>query len=165
MTRITQGILAQVFVTVCICMQVLVMLPHHHHEGSNAPCINMFHCMGDCTEVVAHECGCGGHHAHPAGDTAAAEGTHHHDGSGSECALSHLDMIRAERERVGGPAEMPAPPMIAQEIHICAIHDADLANCRNTITQLDRKRLRTEIPLVTSYIAAAIPPRAPSFTV
>ena len=164
MTRITQGNLAKIFVGICIFMQTVVMLPHHHHEDSDAPCINMFHCLGACSDMIAHECGCGHNHEQP-GQQMPGNDTHRHDGSGTECALSHIDMIRAERERIGGPVEMPAPPMIAQEIHICAVHDADLIYCRNTIDQLDRKLLRTEIPLVTSYIAAAIPPRAPSFTV
>lgn len=163
MTRITKGIIAKLLVTVCILMQVVILLPHHHHEGSDMPCVNIFHC-GDnrCAHTRSHaSCGCGGNHC---GDLQQADGdTHNHDAEDS-CVLSRTDMIRLERERFAAPVTIDVQLFAAQAIHICPIHDAEAVNCLNTITQLNSKRLRVKIPLPASYIATAIPPRAPSFT-
>lgn len=163
MTRITKGILAQILVTACILMQVVVMLPHHHHDGSSAPCINLFHCGDGCSDSPAgHHCGCGADHGP---QQLPADNSHHHDTEGVPCSITHLDVIRLEREEIAGPTELAAQMMAAQAIHICQLHDSDAIECYNTITQLDRKRLRVDAPLHTSYIVAATPPRAPSFTV
>lgn len=144
-------------VTLCIMMQVVVMLPHHHHEGSGVPCVNMFHRTDGCAVPAEKACDCCGHGQLPARES------HNHDTD--VCVLSHFEMIHPVRERIAGPAEIAALPVIAQAVHICTVHDINAAACRDTINQLDRKRLRVEVPLPRSYIARAIPPRAPSFTV
>lgn len=157
---VIKGTLAKILVATCILMQLAVIMPHHHHDNSGMPCVNIFHCTGDHAEKQHHTCACGDRHC----DGPVAD-THGHDTGGTPCVLSLTDMIRPERERVAGPSEFTVQLFAVQTVIIRTIHDADAATCLNTIIRLDRKRSGIGIANHTEYLVAAIPPRAPSFTV
>lgn len=159
MTRITKGVIANTFVAICIAMQIMVILPHHHHEGSNVPCVNMFHCMGNCPATTQPDCACGDNHTAPG----SQEESHSHDATDSDCSLNHMDAIRLDRERVSGLADL-AVSMLA-EVTIETLIPCKCTYYINLISELDRKRLRAANPIHTDYIALATPPRAPSATV
>lgn len=161
MTRITKGIAANALATLCIAMQIMVILPHHHHEGSNAPCVNVLHCTDSCSSVISSCCGQdhdGSHHRH--GDPDAS---HSHDANDPDCAYNHLDAVRLDRERASGLADL-AVSMLA-EIAFDTLLPSHCADCDKVIVELDRKRLRSERSIHTDYITEATPPRAPSLTV
>lgn len=163
-----KNISVRILVAACVLMQLAVMLPHHHHGDSNIPCINVFHCTGGCADECGERrvCGCGrfcGHHA-PADSRIPADDARSHDDGTSPCVLSLTQMLRLERERIQGPSEFTVQLLALQTGFIHTVHDAHAAISLNTLARPDRDGPGIGAASLTAYIAAAIPPRAPSFT-
>lgn len=50
MINLREGILLKLVLVVCVTMQSLVVLPHHHHNGNPAACFNPMHCLASHQE-------------------------------------------------------------------------------------------------------------------
>lgn len=163
MVRLKKNLIFRVLGVVCVFMQFAAILPHHHHEGSTAPCINLMHCISDCNDAVASahpHCGCDCAH----GDDGPAADSHRHDTGDPECRFNHIDLIsmREQHEQAGVfvAGDMPALPVY----HLCTSQCVEGSRCEVALSSSECFRQRDDGPLHIAYITAAIPPRAPSFT-
>lgn len=150
------------FVVVCIFIQTLTVLPHHHHDGSNLPCVNLFHCIDESVgNSLTHDhAGCQGHEAQNHDQNCRSEG-HRHDGNGV-CSFEHMDVIRPTRDEIG--KVFIADFLFYGILGIGDSQTSDRSRHESQMSLLADKRYIGAPPLHSQYIVQAIPPRAPSFT-
>ncbi len=170
MGKIGKKAAVKLLFALCIVMQAVVVLPHHHHEGSAAACVDVFHCVpageGDCgsgREVGAHDHNHDRYHDHDR----AADRAHNHDADDSDCRLKRTDYIASMRKGGGeSTAQLPQFTAILFAAYCCAAeHSASCVRLQDELSPLIFECNRGALPIHTHYIAAATPPRAPSFTV
>lgn len=145
--------IAVVLAVVCVAVQALVIIPHHHHVESEAPCFNFVHCIEHSQEHAEEHQGCC--HDHCAPEQAPA--------SEHECYVK-VDIAEVVSEQVYRA--------IISEISIIndffAPEAAVSAEQINTLHSFTLTRWR-QMPVVMDkcviFIMEAHSPRAPSLSV
>ena len=145
-------------VAVLCCMaQGVSAMPHHHHGDASAACLVLSHCLqhgssdgcGDCDEAPVGEAGCEGHS---------------HDASGACCTVEVDLLVPGDRDD-SVPAPLPSSHDGLACLHTCCRFAADHELRARITLRASLDGVPPEVPILhTDYIAAAIPPRAPSFT-
>ena len=143
----------------CLAMQVVTVVPHHHHGESEIPCINIMHCIvSDCVHgsvAVADS------HNDTDVDYAAE---HSHGTKDGKCSMDDIDMLRIDREDIK-PNILTNSDMLSYAVFLVGAEDDPCGHCYlDNILDIS-VRLNLGVPSVhTAYVAVALPPRAPSFT-
>lgn len=138
-------------------MQLLVTMPHHHHEGNYAVCLDLGHCLtheagGHDEGGVTHGGDCGG----------TCDGSHH-DG-GSSCCEVTVDLTVPGGKNDIVPDPLPAGCDGLGCLHVGCNYGLDVVSEADACALTVGIGMPPETPLHTEYIVAAIPARAPSFT-
>lgn len=153
-----------------IIMQLVAILPHHHHGESDAACFNPLHCMAMHEDHVCADSDdlCDNHYegisddpGHPFCGT--EEGEHKHDGENSHCVISHIDMIIPARENEN--VKIVAADALLLPVLYLQIQETTGYSKEDHILECDCPRHPKPEGVYTEYISRAIPPRAPTFTV
>lgn len=135
---------------VCIAVQALVIVPHHHHGDSEAPCFNIDHCANHTQEHDEDRPGCCHDHCTPEQEPV----------SGHQCSVK-IDAAQVVSEysyrailcEISLINDFFAPePIISPEL-TNSIHSFTLTRWRQQPCPVDRYAL---------FIAEARPARAPS---
>lgn len=143
----------RIFMVLCLLMQALAVVPHHHHGGSEAPCLNIVHCLeSECeAEVIC--------------DRESHEHRHSHGAQEGRCSFDDRELFRIDRE------DTRLNLLSNSNLLFCTVFtvgsDEDpCGHCRfDRILELSIRQNRGVPGLYTAYIATALQPRAPSFTV
>lgn len=139
----------------CLCMQVLALMPHHHHGEDERPCINLIHCIGD---TYVHECAA--NEPPSLADRQEEEENHNHGTKDGKCSINKIDVLRVDREDVRNNLDIL--------LHLVFIVGSEGDSCGHcyldNILELNIKQNPDVTPVHVAYIAVAMPPRAPSFT-
>lgn len=166
MAGMTSKITVKSFVVVCIFVQMLTLLPHHHHGESHLPCVNLFHCTDQSVGHSGHAHD--GSHSHTAAshsqDAGCTAGNHSHDTGNGDCSFEHKDVISPDRADNRSTVVFAADFLFYGILNIGDSQTSGLSRHESMISLLEDKRYAGVPPLHTDYIALAIPPRAPSFT-
>ncbi len=153
----------------CMFMHVLVLSPHHHHGEAGVPCLNFMHCTAagataDCgTDMV---CGAAEGHRHneSESDKHGDSAGHRHDAKDDACSVNDIDLARAARED-GRPNLLSDSDILLYAVFLVGAEEDPCGHCRiDNISELSIRRNTGVPPAHIAYIAAAMPPRAPSFT-
>lgn len=150
----------KVLMGLCLAMQVMALVPHHHHGENEAPCINIMHCvMAQC--VHGSEAAADFHYDHKCSDAVG----HSHGTKDGKCSIDDIDMLRVDREDVR-PNLLTGNDILFYAVFLVGAEEDPCGHCYlDNILDISA-RLNTGVPSVhTDYMAVALPPRAPSFTV
>lgn len=169
MRKLANTYVMRVLIVAFAVVQLLFLTPHHHHGGSDAACIDIRHCI--VAEAEAHDdCDgnhdeCGSHAPAVCNDGHGLCTDHSHQGSDDECRYTTIDFFVPER----GANHDFATFAIDLHGHFCGTCGGSVCLPEEHGDDIRAKEgvrhPREAEPLHISYIAAAIPPRAPSFTV
>lgn len=148
MLNIRKNIIVRAMVGVCIMMQIVAFMPHHHHSGSNVACINFTHLLDHSDDLC--EGHCDGDHEHAETPIAV-------------CSSHHLVITEPERQQI--EIILPETPLPESGIDMQCFSDVLKIKETETLHIFRKYNLPSgwTIPLM-NYICAAIPPRAPDFT-
>ena len=148
MLRIKRNKLICTLLVFGVVMQVLAMMPHHHHTGSEAACINFLHLSHDHADSPADCCG----------------DDHGHDSEPSTPCNTHtLVITQPGREKAGfEEVEISVP----DDCHCASCVMADAGGITEYATSCFDSKLRNgpdiDLPAV-KYIGKGLSPRAPDF--
>lgn len=136
---------------VCVVMQMVALMPHHHHSGNPSPCVNAAHVWNLASDACGDRCE-GGHDDHD----------HDHDSPVAACGSFRMVILQPERERTEVSAAEMALPTGATDI-FCA--SGCLKCMAREVADIFREisPAPEAVPLITDYITEAIPPRAPDY--
>lgn len=150
MVKMRSSILIKIILTLCMVMQCVAVMPHHHHGQSNSACINPLHCIND-GESCRTDSSC----AHSEGHD------HSHDNPITTCSLHQFVNVQPQKEQNQVEACLC-------DLHCDALY-ADDDKFANDIVYLQTTFSSAccgEIvppALWQDYFARALPVRAPSF--
>lgn len=156
-------------VAVCIFIQMLAVMPHHHHGENHLPCVNLFHCIGESAGCGHNYGSCRVHEAEPQGNAGdlhfgLAVESHSHETCNGDCSFEYKYVICPAREdsrtAVALIADLPVFGILSAD----GSCDSDRSRHQSQISLLDAKRYIGVPSMHADYITQAIPPRAPSFT-
>lgn len=149
MKRLRGEILLKAIMLTAVILQVVMALPHHHHEGSSAICLNPMHCL-EAEEIELNE-----------GIVTSEDMALRHGDSESEvCDFSLVEFREPTREQ---DSQMAA--VIFYELDFELEYNKYIINHYFYSENSSRtKELihKGVIPLHTIYMPKALPPRAPS---
>lgn len=142
----------------CLVMQALFLLPHHHHGDDEMPCLNIMHCLeaGSDSRPDSPSEGDGKH---------GSFGEHSHDSEGKECSMNDIGQLRIDFDSMRSASQNGAS---AQCLAVFTVGSDDdtCGHCHlDSVLDLSIRRNRGIPSVHIAYIAQALPPRAPSFTV
>lgn len=124
---------------VCATLQIVMILPHHHHDGSAVACYDPTHCLY------------------------ADDYDHEHDEDVSECSFSHIDFVVPARDQSYITAQSIFLEIINSELLFDDLLISFVGICHYTTDSHTQFLIHQgEIPLHTIYIPKALPPRAPT---
>lgn len=145
----------------CVAMQVAALMPHHHHAGSDAPCIG-YHCVTGTAEETHGENRCCGHGHHDGGSHRLHGDSGCHDGDSpvSACTSPEMVVMQPERVRIDtSAAEFDLPDGLCAHCNFMGFVRAGDFFADSVFREYSPG---PDIPPFTwRYIAETIPPRAP----
>ncbi len=127
-------------IMLCILMQAIMFIPHHHHSQDGPLCFDQRH-------IHSQSCGCDSRCNHPPQDN---------------CSQTHIDALQTGKKPLVGQVVSPLWVTPAN-LHASMI-SCDLCS-NNRIETLSRLRIRKVPPLerfYTAYITPTLPGRAPA---
>lgn len=184
MRHIRRNIVLRVFMVLCAVAQVVAVMPHHHHESSGTACINPLHCLADshthehnASETGGDNCpepGCadcpghtGGSVCHDGCSKACTShkclhntSGHRHSGNGSDCDATHLDLNPPARDEITLTA--PVLWLAGSDYDLVTAEPVAEPTTRGIGEITTGSVYYGTLALFPSFIASAIPPRAPS---
>lgn len=149
------------FVTgLCLVMQVLALMPHHHHGEDDALCFNISHCI-EITDSHSHsdmacsaDCECECDHRHD----------HSHNTRDGKCMAGNMAVVRFDRDGIRINV-LDNDDILQYATFTVGSADDACGHCYfDNITDLRMRQNPGVPPVHTGYIAEALQPRAPSFT-
>ena len=148
----------RVLMGICMAMHILALVPHHHHGDNEIPCINIMHCiMAECNETADGD-------AYTDADSSNAT-RHSHGAKEGKCSMDKIDMLKVDREDVR-PNLLTDSDILFYSAFLVGAEEDRCGHCYLDNILNISVRLNTGVPSVhTAYVAIALPPRAPSFTV
>ena len=150
MWNIGRNKLMQVFLLACVMMQVVALMPHHHHGDSDAVCLNYTHLSAS----TAGDC-CGDVHL---GDS------HDHSGTPFTACTTAGNLVIAQPEFRDNSATEIVADLPDCGCGACVIDDTVFALEQITAGILSAYRLHPEAePYLRIYLTDATPCRAPDF--
>ena len=152
MLRLRNNVLMKTCMSLCVVLQMALLMPHHHHDGSAAACINPVHCLAD-----AHD-----HTADSGEEGCCAGDRHRHDDRSQGCAVSHVDFVLPLRDN-GDYHPLPLTDVLHGFFCPCSLltGKSGMEYAQN-ISRTDLRINRGAQRLHTHYIPRALPARAPS---
>lgn len=141
----------------CLVMQALFLLPHHHHGGDEVPCLDVMHCLEAGSDARGDSPAEDGKHG--------SSGEHSHDSEGKKCSMNDIEQLRIDSDSLRGASQNGASAMSLAVFTVGSDDDA-CGHCHlDSVLDLSIRRNRGIPSVHIAYIAQALPPRAPSFTV
>ena len=146
------NIVLRVIVTLCAAAHLAAVMPHHHHDGSDVPCMAVMHC-------VAEE-----DHGHDAPDGCCG---HDHDGrtdgrncTAHDCAVDHLTVTGPRSEHSDLHIQLFPAVLPAHEMQVsCPLCGNICFTSRQTAAF---KNLMPPERFYTACIIRTVPGRAPT---
>lgn len=135
----------------CAVAQIIIAMPHHHHEGSEVPCFNILHCVDSHVHAGCDHSGCAHDHS----------GAHQHDSDDSQCTLTHLDLNFPTREQNANgvsSVDLAHVPIIAVGMSADILGEIYKDNASKVAHRVCHGAESTHV----RYIISALPPRAPA---
>lgn len=137
----------------CAVAQIVISMPHHHHDGSDIPCYNFMHCIAEHShhEGCAHGSSCNSHEE---------DGCKDHDHS-RKAGCDHLALSLSTH---GGNIQETVSTGLGHVTLIMTEYTPDLSDefLLETVVRTEhRSNVGVKSPHVR-YLVSALPPRAPS---
>lgn len=87
MLKMKENILVRALLMLCILMQCVAIMPHHHHGSSEVACINPLHCTDPAEGKECH------------GDAPCPAHNHSHDAPLTNCCFKQIVSAQPQREQ------------------------------------------------------------------
>ncbi len=133
-----KNIFGRVVLLLCMAVQFISFMPHHHHAGSELPCFLSSHCV-----PAAHEC-CGGHD---------------HDAAADDCSVSQITSYEARTSANESRVDVPVVDLAPDLVQECP---ATLIAAIAATLRHGWHDAPAPGGFFTEYVAPQIPCRAPS---
>lgn len=150
MVKMRYNLYVRIALLLCIFVQNVVSMPHHHHAEDKTLCINVFHVLdksnaADCND--GHKCA--GHQNHQSPITT--------------CVATHFVTLQPERDQASvsvSASSKALPKAVCDAAHLW--HDRAWDQRQIVSTPYHRDWQPPRIQSWTDYAVRALPMRAPS---
>lgn len=148
MRKVSGNKFIQVFLVLCVAMQVVALMPHHHHGDGEGACVNFFHVYGE------PDAGCGG----------GCQGDHEHEHPPYHACTAHqLVIAQPERQQSEAVEESITLPDDCRCGYCTSPEEFRIALYCTQILSEEYRHRPDVVPILMRYVSTVGLTRAPDF--